>query len=98
MADLVTDANNRPFSVIDDGWAVYSPLLPGDGGWADDFSKPNDKFKDMHLMAEDIVKLGMRPDYGPALYAPNITTTLIYFCLRLRAGTILKTRCLTLPF
>jgi alpha-galactosidase len=61
MADLVTDTNNRPFSVIDAGWAAYSPLLPGDGGWADDFSKPNDKFKDMHLMAQDIVKLGMRP-------------------------------------
>jgi len=61
MAGLVTDTDNRPFSVIDAGWAVYSPYLPGDGGWADDFSKPNDKFKDMHLMAGDIVKLGMRP-------------------------------------
>lgn len=61
MAELVTDTSNRPFSVIDAGWAVYSPYLPGDGGWADDFSKPNDKFKDMHLMADDIVKLGMRP-------------------------------------
>jgi alpha-galactosidase len=61
MAGFVTDTDNRPFSVIDAGWAVYSPLLPGDGGWADDFSKPNDKFKDMHLMAGDIVKLGMRP-------------------------------------
>jgi len=61
MAELVTDTTNRPFSVIDAGWAVYSPYLPGDGGWADDFSKPNDKFKDMHAMAGDIVKLGMRP-------------------------------------
>jgi alpha-galactosidase len=61
MAELVTDTNNPPFSVIDAGWAKYSPYLPGDGGWADDFSKPNDKFKDMHLMAEDIVKTGMRP-------------------------------------
>jgi len=61
MAGLVTDTNNRPFSVIDAGWAQYSPYLPGDGGWADDFSKPNDKFKDMHVMAEEIVKLGMRP-------------------------------------
>ncbi|WP_295670285.1 hypothetical protein [uncultured Mucilaginibacter sp.] len=61
MAELVTDTNNRPFSVIDAGWAVYSPYLPGDGGWADDFSRPNDKFKDMQVMAGDIVKLGMRP-------------------------------------
>ncbi len=61
MAELVTDTNNRPFSVIDAGWAKYSPYLPGDGGWADDFSEPNDKFKDMHLMAGDIVRTGMRP-------------------------------------
>jgi alpha-galactosidase len=61
MAELVTNADNRPFSVIDAGWAKYSPYLPNDGGWADDFSKPNDKFKDMHLMADEIKKLGMRP-------------------------------------
>ncbi len=61
MADLVTDTNNRPFSVIDAGWAAYSPLLPDDCCWQDDFSKPNEKFKDMQLMANDIVKLGMRP-------------------------------------
>jgi alpha-galactosidase len=61
MAQLVTDSDNRPFSVIDAGWAQYSPYLPGNGGWADDFSKPNDKFKDMHMMAGEIVKLGMRP-------------------------------------
>ncbi|WP_158826741.1 hypothetical protein [Mucilaginibacter lacusdianchii] len=50
MADLVTENSNRPFSVIDDGWQV-----------SDDFSKANDKFKDMHLMAEEIKRLGMRP-------------------------------------
>ena len=61
MAELVTDTHNRPFSVIDAGWAQYSPLLPGDGGWNDDFSKPNDKFKDMHLLANEIKNLGMRP-------------------------------------
>ncbi|MDB5134460.1 MAG: alpha-galactosidase [Mucilaginibacter sp.] len=61
MTDLAPDTNNRPFSVIDAGWATYSPLLPGDGGFMDDFSKPNDKFKDMHQMAADIEKLGMRP-------------------------------------
>ncbi|MDB5130724.1 MAG: alpha-galactosidase [Mucilaginibacter sp.] len=83
MAELVTDTHNRPFSVIDAGWAKYSPYLPGDGGWADDFSQPNEKFKDMHLMAEDILKLGMRPGLwtrplcakyndNPNLLAPKI--------------------------
>jgi alpha-galactosidase len=61
MAELVTDTSNKPFSVIDAGWATYSPLLPGDGGWNDDFSKPNDKFKDMHLLGDEIKRLGMRP-------------------------------------
>jgi alpha-galactosidase len=61
MSELVTDTGNKPFSVIDAGWATYSPLLPGLGGWNDDFSKPNDKFKDMHLLGDEIKKLGMRP-------------------------------------
>lgn len=61
MAELATDTRNRPFSVIDAGWAEYSPLLPGDGGWNEDYSKPNDKFKDMHAMARQIKELGMRP-------------------------------------
>ncbi|SDD82641.1 alpha-galactosidase [Mucilaginibacter pineti] len=61
MAELVTDTNNRPFSVMDAGWATYSPLLPGDGGWNDDFSKPNDKFKDMKLLGDEIKQMGMRP-------------------------------------
>ncbi|MHA4807324.1 alpha-amylase family protein [Flavitalea flava] len=61
LADLASDTNNIPFSVIDAGWAQYSPYLPNDGGWAEDFSRPNDKFKDMHAMAEGIKKIGMRP-------------------------------------
>jgi alpha-galactosidase len=61
MSELVTDTHNKPFSVIDAGWATYSPYLPGDGGWNDDFSKPNDKFKDMHLLGDEIKKSGMRP-------------------------------------
>lgn len=84
MGELVTDTGNKPFSVIDAGWATYSPLLPGDGGWNDDFSKPNDKFKDMHLLGDEIKKLGMRPglwmrplcarhDEKASLLAPKIS-------------------------
>jgi alpha-galactosidase len=83
MADLATDTDNRPFSVVDAGWAAYSPLLPNDCCWADDFSRPNEKFKDMQMMAQDIVKLGMRPGLwtrplcakyndSPKLLAPDI--------------------------
>jgi alpha-galactosidase len=61
LADVAADNDNRPFSVIDAGWASYSPLLPGDCCWQDDFSRPNDKFKDMQKLANDIRKLGMRP-------------------------------------
>jgi alpha-galactosidase len=83
MTVLAPDTDNRPFSVIDAGWATYSPLLPGDGGFMDDFSKPNDKFKDMAAVATDIKKLGMRPglwtrplcarhDDKPSLLLPKI--------------------------
>ena len=61
MTELATDPGNRPFSVVDAGWAQYSPYHPGDGGWMDDFSRPNDKFKDMGRLAAGIKKLGMRP-------------------------------------
>lgn len=61
MTALATDTANRPFSVVDAGWAFYSPLHPGDGGWMDDFSRPNDKFKDMRKLADGIIKEGMRP-------------------------------------
>jgi len=49
MAELVTDTDNRPFSVIDDGWENI------------DFDKGNAKFGDMAAMATEIKKLGMRP-------------------------------------
>jgi alpha-galactosidase len=61
LADLATDNDNRPFSVVDAGWAQYSPLLPNDCCWQDDFSRPNDKFKDMGKLAADVKKMGMRP-------------------------------------
>jgi len=61
LTALATDTYNRPFSVIDAGWAHYSTSLPGDCCWGGDFSRPNDKFKDMQSLAADIRKLGMRP-------------------------------------
>jgi alpha-galactosidase len=61
MTGLATDTVNRPFSVVDAGWAMYAPSQPNSGGWMDDFSRPNDKFKDMGRLAADIKKEGMRP-------------------------------------
>jgi len=57
LADLVTNTNNRPFSVVDDGWAAYAP---NDKDYRDDYSRPNDKFKDMYKLAVNINQLGMR--------------------------------------
>lgn len=61
LVDLARDTNNRPFSVIDAGWAMSSPVPQDDSSWGDDFSKPNDKFKDMATLAVAIKNLGMRP-------------------------------------
>lgn len=49
MTDLATDSDNRPFSVIDDGWQ------------GDDFRSPNSKFGDMSAVAGQIKGLRMRP-------------------------------------
>ncbi len=61
MAALATNADNPPFSVIDAGWAIKSPLLPDDCCWGDDFAVSNSKFGDMKKLADDIKKSGMRP-------------------------------------
>ena len=57
LADLATNTANRPFSVVDDGWNAYAP---NDTSYRDDYSRPNDKFKDMHKLALNINQLGMR--------------------------------------
>ncbi|MEO8413482.1 MAG: hypothetical protein ABI472_07465 [Ginsengibacter sp.] len=61
MASLASDADNLPFSVIDAGWAIKSPLLADDCCWGDDFAVSNSKFGDMKKLADEIKKIGMRP-------------------------------------
>ncbi|MGI4886925.1 MAG: hypothetical protein ACRYFR_18360 [Janthinobacterium lividum] len=61
LAGLMPAGDNRPFSVIDAGWAAYAPALPGDNSWNDDFSRPNAKFPDMAQLGGEIRQLGMRP-------------------------------------
>lgn len=50
LAPFATNSNNKPFSVIDDGWSLGS-----------DYSRTNDKFPDMPKLVNDIENLGMRP-------------------------------------
>jgi alpha-galactosidase len=61
ISGLIPDYGNKPFSVVDAGWAKYAPKLPGDCCWQDDFSRPNEKFKDMRVLADQIKAIGMRP-------------------------------------
>ena len=49
MAALAPASDNRPFSVVDDGWSGF------------DYQTPNDRFGDMSVVAKEIKKLGMRP-------------------------------------
>jgi alpha-galactosidase len=52
---------NRPFSVIDAGWFVNPPSMPGDCCWGDKMDEPNAKFGDMGKLAEKMKNIGMRP-------------------------------------
>jgi alpha-galactosidase len=61
MAEQVTNWNNPPFSVIDMGWSVKPKKSPDEFCWGDDFTRGNDQFGDMSVVADDIKKLGMRP-------------------------------------
>ena len=83
LAALAGNASNKPFSVIDAGWAIKSPLLPDDCCWGDDFTMPNNKFGDMQKLAGEINTSGMKPGLwtrplcakhndNPNLLAPSI--------------------------
>jgi alpha-galactosidase len=61
MAELVTNWDNPPFSVIDMGWSVKPAKKAGDCCWGDDFTRGNENFGDMSSMAEQIKQHGMRP-------------------------------------
>ena len=61
MADQVTNWDNPPFSVIDMGWSVKPARTNEEYCWGDDFTRGNDQFGDMSIVADEIKKLGMRP-------------------------------------
>lgn len=65
IADLVKDlmpkTKNRPFFVIDAGWACFAPWRKDAGGWSDNFIDTNENFKDMKALADSLRARGMRP-------------------------------------
>ncbi len=52
QAELSSGIENRPFMVIDDGWQINSTKGP---------YEPNEKFRDMKALADDIKALNVRP-------------------------------------
>jgi alpha-galactosidase len=56
IAPMAAGLSNRPFSVIDDGWFVVT-----DKGKSADVITSNEKFGDMHRLAQQINAEGMRP-------------------------------------
>ena len=61
MADLVSDWDNPPFSVVDMGWSEKPKKTDAEYVWGDDFTNGNEKFGDMSSVAREIKRLGMRP-------------------------------------
>ena len=55
VSDLASNKENRPFSVIDDGWQ------PGEVDEAGPASKGNERFPDMPKLAHDISEVGCQP-------------------------------------
>lgn len=61
MVDLAQNTANRPFCLIDAGWAVVAPGKANASNWSDNFYTPGVHFKDMGDTAFRIKAKGMRP-------------------------------------
>ena len=79
MEGLVPDVSNRPFCLIDDGWAQQVPGLEARGAWADNYFTPNSKFPDMGSLASRIKKKDMRPGLWmrPLVAGPSVPDSLL---------------------
>jgi alpha-galactosidase len=53
QASLASNADNRPYMVIDDGWSPFATA----GQW----SRGNERFPDMAGLASDMKRIGVRP-------------------------------------
>lgn len=61
ISPLVPNNGNRPYCLIDAGWACIAPGKASANCWSDNFYTPGHNFKDMKQLATDIKKRGMRP-------------------------------------
>jgi alpha-galactosidase len=60
LSPLADGNENRPFAVVDAGWAVRKSQ-PDLTSWGDDFTLANENFPDMAALARKIRESGMRP-------------------------------------
>jgi len=61
MAGLASQNSNKPFCVVDAGWAKRSPRRLQDTCWGDDFTAWNHTFTGMADLSAKIRSIGMRP-------------------------------------
>ena len=61
VSDLVPQNGNRPYCLIDAGWACIAPGKTSANCWSDNFYTPGPHFKDMKQLATEIKRRGMRP-------------------------------------
>lgn len=61
VSDLVPQNGNRPFCLIDAGWACIAPGKTSANCWSDNFITTGPNFKDMKQLASEIKRRGMRP-------------------------------------
>lgn len=59
--DIVPKGKNRPYCLIDAGWACIAPGKTSANCWSDNFYTPNKNFPDMKALAAQIKGYSMRP-------------------------------------
>ena len=61
LAPLATGHPNKPFCLIDAGWARHAPGKEEIPCWADSYDTPHERFGDMAALAAQLKEIGYRP-------------------------------------
>jgi len=61
VEDIIPEGENKPYCLIDAGWACYSPVKNTANCWSDNYYQPNKNFADMKALATQIKASGMKP-------------------------------------